>query len=207
MHNDMSHDDYEQKGIVGRWKDRFFPSDELVEEYEEEVLPQDTRRRQQLPSRTQGSARVSVAVRLPQSIEDARIAADGLKDGRQQIVNLEKTDQATSERIIDFLSGVTYALNGFVAWILLPGSTPLFGPVRLGHLEPARHICIDLHNFAGLALLPATVMHVWRHMHWIVNTSHVLVKTHFGQRNADSENSPQPHYRSRTEGKADYAGQ
>jgi hypothetical protein len=82
-------------------------------------------------------------------------------------------------------------LTGFVAWLLLPGSTPLFGPVRLGHLEPARHICIDLHNFAGLALLPATVMHVWRRMRWIVNTSHVLVMTRSGQRNADSDNCSQ----------------
>lgn len=98
-------------------------------------------------------------------------------------------------------------LTGFIAWLLLPGSTPLFGPVHLGHLEPARHLCIDLHNFTGLTLLPATIMHIWRHMRWIVNTSHVLVKTRFGQKNADSEKYPQQHYLSRTEGKADYAGQ
>jgi cell division inhibitor SepF len=55
-----------------------------------------------------------VSIRLPKSFEDARLAADGLKDGRQQIVNLEKASPEMSERIIDFLNGVTYALNGFV---------------------------------------------------------------------------------------------
>jgi cell division inhibitor SepF len=55
-----------------------------------------------------------VSVRTPQSFDDARLAADGLKDGRQQVINLEKTTPEMSERIIDFLNGVTYALNGFV---------------------------------------------------------------------------------------------
>ncbi len=55
-----------------------------------------------------------VSLKLPQTFEDASVAADGLKEGRLQIVNLEKTSQEMSERIIDFLNGVTYALNGVV---------------------------------------------------------------------------------------------
>jgi cell division inhibitor SepF len=86
---------------------------ELEEDIDEEPQVLDPRRRQ-APPRTQPTGRVSVAVRLPLSYEDARPAADGLKDGRQQIINLEKTNQETFQRILDFLSGVTYALNGFV---------------------------------------------------------------------------------------------
>ena len=44
----------------------------------------------------------------------ARRAADGLKDGQQQIVNLEQTPVEMAERIIDFLNGATYALDGSV---------------------------------------------------------------------------------------------
>ena len=48
------------------------------------------------------------------SFEDARRAADGLKAGQQQIVNLEQTPADMSERITDFLNGATYALEGSV---------------------------------------------------------------------------------------------
>ncbi|MCS6918758.1 MAG: cell division protein SepF [Fimbriimonadales bacterium] len=48
------------------------------------------------------------------SLEDARVAADGLKEGVQQIVNLAATPQGARERIIDFLNGVVYAIEGTV---------------------------------------------------------------------------------------------
>ena len=52
--------------------------------------------------------------RSVQSFDDARRAADGLKNGEQQIVNLEQTPNDMAERIIDFLNGATYALDGSV---------------------------------------------------------------------------------------------
>lgn len=52
--------------------------------------------------------------RAIQTFDDARRAADGLKDGQQQIVNLEQTSNDMTERIIDFLNGATYALDGSV---------------------------------------------------------------------------------------------
>ena len=52
--------------------------------------------------------------RSVQTFDDARRAADGLKDGQQQIVNLEQTPAEMTERITDFLNGATYALDGSV---------------------------------------------------------------------------------------------
>ncbi len=52
--------------------------------------------------------------RSVQTFDDARRAADGLKDGQQQIVNLEQTPPEMAERITDFLNGATYALDGSV---------------------------------------------------------------------------------------------
>ncbi len=52
--------------------------------------------------------------RSVQTFDDARRAADGLKDGQQQIVNLEQTPADMAERITDFLNGATYALDGSV---------------------------------------------------------------------------------------------
>ncbi|HEX5324652.1 MAG TPA: cell division protein SepF [Capsulimonadaceae bacterium] len=52
--------------------------------------------------------------RTVQSFEDVRRAIDGLRDGVQQIVNLEQTPADMSERLIDFLNGATYAIDGSV---------------------------------------------------------------------------------------------
>ena len=49
-----------------------------------------------------------------QSLDNAQEAADGLKAGHQQIVNLEHASPDINGRVIDFLNGVTYALNGDV---------------------------------------------------------------------------------------------
>lgn len=65
--------------------------------------------------RLEQSRRTHVTVRRSvQNFDDARRAADGLKEGQQQIVNLEQTPNDMAERIIDFLNGATYALDGSV---------------------------------------------------------------------------------------------
>jgi cell division inhibitor SepF len=52
--------------------------------------------------------------RTVQSFEDVRRAVDGLNDGVQQIINLEQTPADMSERLIDFMNGATYCIEGSV---------------------------------------------------------------------------------------------
>lgn len=113
MNGDPSIDETRHKSILSRVKDSIFPSDDLEDEYEDDIHPA-IQKKGALPQKINPARVNHVSVRQPLSFDDARLAADGLKDGRQQIVNLERTNQAMSERIIDFLNGVTYALNGFV---------------------------------------------------------------------------------------------
>lgn len=54
-----------------------------------------------------------ISKRVPRTLEDAQRAAEDLKDRRPVIVNLEKADDELARRVVDFISGVTYALNGF----------------------------------------------------------------------------------------------
>ena len=56
----------------------------------------------------------SITVMPVCTFADVQKAADRLKAGEPQIVNLEKTDAEIAERLIDFLNGVTYALDGYV---------------------------------------------------------------------------------------------
>ena len=84
---------------------------------DEEVLLVDeaTGRRRPAMLRVHSSRINHVSVWLTiQSFENAQMAADGLKEGSQQIVNLEKAAPEVCTRVIDFLNGVTYALDGYV---------------------------------------------------------------------------------------------
>jgi cell division inhibitor SepF len=59
-----------------------------------------------------GPASVRVHLVLPRSFNDAQQIADKFKDGIPVILNLQGSDQELSKRLIDFASGLTYALDG-----------------------------------------------------------------------------------------------
>ena len=48
----------------------------------------------------------------PKNFDDAQIVANCLRDRIPVIINFEQTDPKDAARIIDFISGTTYALNG-----------------------------------------------------------------------------------------------
>jgi cell division inhibitor SepF len=57
-------------------------------------------------------ANVRVHLVLPRSFNDAQQIADKFKQGIPVILNLQGADGELSKRLIDFTSGLTYALNG-----------------------------------------------------------------------------------------------
>lgn len=56
----------------------------------------------------------SITVMPAATFSDAQKVADRLKQGEPQIVNFERTTVEMSERLLDFLNGVTYGLDGYV---------------------------------------------------------------------------------------------
>ena len=71
---------------------------------------------------------------------DATKAADELKSKKAVILNMENVDKALTRRVVDFLSGCVYALEGKVKKIAQ--STYLFCPHGM-------NIVGDLENFQG----------------------------------------------------------
>jgi cell division inhibitor SepF len=61
-------------------------------------------------SRSNGDVRVHLVV--PKSFNDAQQIADKFKDSIPVILNLQGSDSDLSKRLIDFASGLTYALDG-----------------------------------------------------------------------------------------------
>ena len=59
-----------------------------------------------------GEASVRVHLVVPRSFNDAQQIADKFKESIPVILNLQSSDQDLSKRLIDFGSGLTYALDG-----------------------------------------------------------------------------------------------
>ncbi len=67
----------------------------------------------QVPSRAaNGRGEVRVHLVVPKSFNDAQDVADKFKDSIPVIINLQSSDPDLSKRLIDFASGLTYALDG-----------------------------------------------------------------------------------------------
>jgi cell division inhibitor SepF len=62
------------------------------------------------PVRGNGDVRVHLVI--PKSFNDAQQIADKFKDSIPVILNLQSCDMDLSKRLIDFASGLTYALDG-----------------------------------------------------------------------------------------------
>ena len=58
------------------------------------------------------TTQLKVVVLQPTTYNDATEIASHLKDKKPVVVNLEKLDKETARKIVDFLSGAVYALDG-----------------------------------------------------------------------------------------------
>ena len=79
------------------------------------------------------SGQTQVVILKPERFESAAEIADHLRNRRAVLVNLEAAPKEITRRLVDFLSGVTYAINGDIrkvssnTYILTPPSIDLVG--------------------------------------------------------------------------------
>jgi len=114
MSRRLSTEEYEeQDSWIGKLKDRWFGEAEEEEEIDESFRNGNRRGGPGTVVKLHSTRGTQISKRAPKNLGDAQKAAEDLKDRRPVIVNLEKTDDDLARRVIDFISGVTYALNGF----------------------------------------------------------------------------------------------
>ena len=92
-----------------------------------------------------GSGKQEVVLFHAKTFDDAAKAADELRRKKAVILNMENVDKALTRRVVDFLSGSVYALDGSVKKIAQ--STYLFCPHNMdivGDLEAAP---IDIESY------------------------------------------------------------
>jgi cell division inhibitor SepF len=81
---------------------------------EEEELAEEPGRRKAPVLSLHTHRQLEIVVLEPKNLEEARDAADCLKHRRPVIVNLREAERDVARRIVDFLCGVDYALDGHV---------------------------------------------------------------------------------------------
>ena len=125
-------------GIMG------FADEEPEEEFvEDDEVKEDATREDARPGRRSAQVlsihsqkQMKVVVMEPHSFEDAQNIADQLKNRRPVIVNLENAERNLAKRVVDFISGTTYALNGNMQkvgngiFLFVPSNVDISGEMR-----------------------------------------------------------------------------
>ena len=96
-------------------------------------------------NRTVGNKQEVVLFR-PGSFNDTSKAADDLRNRKAVIVNMENVDKAMARRVVDFLSGCVYALDGDVkkiaqsAYLFCPHNMEILGDLETLQAEVESYI-------------------------------------------------------------------
>lgn len=79
------------------------------------------------------TTQLSVVLVKPEKFDNAAEIADHLRERRTVVLNLEETNKDVARRLVDFLSGVTYALDGKIkkvaasTFIITPYNVDILG--------------------------------------------------------------------------------
>lgn len=84
---------------------------------EHETIPQDSRKTKGNIVSIHSQRNARVVLTEPRSYEETQEIADHLRSRRSVIVNLQRVRTEQAMRIVDFLSGTVYALNGGISKI------------------------------------------------------------------------------------------
>lgn len=111
--------------VIGYDDKNDYYEEEVIEEVEEvtaeaessgnveyETIKYPTRQRGNKVLNVHTNMQVKLIVKKPQSYDEATGICDYLKEKRPVVVNLEGLQREVAQRIIDFLSGATYSLEG-----------------------------------------------------------------------------------------------
>ena len=92
------------------------------------------------------SNKQEVVLFRPGSFNDTSKAADDLRNRKAVIVNMENVDKAMARRVVDFLSGCVYALDGDVkkiaqsAYLFCPHNMDIVGDLETLQAEVESYI-------------------------------------------------------------------
>ena len=116
------------------------PAEEKGFEKDEQHQPQITRKNAPVVN-LHANRQLRVVVCEPASFDEAQNIADNLKNRRAVVVNLEKAGSEQARRIVDFISGTTFALSGNMEkvgnsiFLFVPNNIDITNDTRREHKE------------------------------------------------------------------------
>lgn len=102
----------------------------------EESKPQERKAREKSEKKNDKIVNINATTQLevvlvkPEAYADGSIVADHLINRRTVVLNLESTNKEVSRRLLDFLSGVAYAIDGQIKRVA--NSTFIITPYNVG---------------------------------------------------------------------------
>ena len=141
------------KGYFSAFDEEEMEEEEVVEAAEKkDVRREETRKTDVTPriiggkakTNTNNNASLQVVLVKPERYEDVTSIADHLNDKKTVVLNLESADRDLSRRIVDFLSGATYANHGNIkkiskgTFLIVPSGVDMMGELMLEEFEEGR---------------------------------------------------------------------
>ncbi len=131
--------------------DEEFDEVEEQEEPKKKVQTEQPKRNESIPRIIGGKSKtvpytpaMQVVLVKPERYDDVTSIADHLNDKKTVVLNLEAADRDLSRRIVDFLSGATYANHGNMrkiskgTFLIVPNGVDMMGELMLEDFEENR---------------------------------------------------------------------
>lgn len=125
--------------------------EEQVEEAKKKSQNEPLKRSESMPRIIGGKSKtvsyspaMQVVLVKPERYDDVTSIADHLNDKKTVVLNLEEADRDLSRRIVDFLSGATYANHGNMrkiskgTFLIVPNGVDMMGELMLDDFEENR---------------------------------------------------------------------
>ena len=117
---DSEEDEYEQYAQTEqetdlfreKFKDKYTEREREKKEFDDELTLRRRMRKSTLVSVPGSGKNSRISVYQPVLYEEVQEIADQLKSGRAVLINLEHADRDNAAKVVNFLSGTIYALNG-----------------------------------------------------------------------------------------------
>lgn len=113
--------------------------DDLQEEDSEQEWQKETKGKKSPVVSLHSQKNIKMIIVKPSTYDDVQEVAEHLKNRRPTIVNLEDTEKELAQRIVDFMSGATYALNGNLQkisagiFVCAPSNVDIYGGNENSH--------------------------------------------------------------------------
>ena len=100
------------KNVIGLGEEEYDEDDILTDDYDREPEEERSYGRKNKVVNIHATTQLKVVVMQPENFEDAKGIADHLKTKKPVIINLEELETDVARRVVDFLSGAVYGLDG-----------------------------------------------------------------------------------------------